>query len=396
MKKKVLEMWPEWLIHKARGRPSNHKLDDSKYKEALEIIKTKCHDYWPTLACEKLAERHAIFVSLPTLRNQMIKQGIWKVKKRKKPVKQFKARERRECYWEMQQYDGSYHKWFEGRDGTDEQCLLVAVDDATGKVTAKFELNEWLESTFRFWKEYIMQIGKPKSIYLDKFATYKVNHKHATDDRELRTQFGRACKELWIELIFANSPQGKWRVERMNGTLQDRLIKGLREEWISDIPTANKYLQDVFLPDYNRKFMVQPRSEADLHIALQPTEQEKLPQIFSEHTERKIANDFTIRINNKYYQLYRKKEGNYMIRAGDTVTVEQHLDGSLKISKNWVYVEHSVSFDRPLKQCKLYTAPVIESDDKKEKQEEKTYFQKHWKPHPFVTNCFSQNKVTVP
>jgi len=339
----------------------------------------------------------------------MIKAWIWKWKTRKKQAKQFTARPRKESYWEMIQYDGSYHLWFEWRDWTSYQCLLVAVDDATWEVTAKFTLNEWLIETMRFWKEYMLEKWKPKSIYLDKFATYKVNYPNATDDKELPTQFNRACNSLGTQLIFANTPQDKWRVEKMNWTFQDRLVKALREENISNIIDANKFLKEIFLPDFNKKFMVEARSDSNLYLLLRKDETTKLDQIFSKHIPRKIANDFTIKIDNKFYQLFRKKEWWYTIRTKETITVEKHLNWDLKISKNWVYIEYKIYHDRPKKAFKLLTAPVSESglDSMKQeiiKNEEKmksikgkqkenktidTYYEKHWKCSPYIANCFN-------
>jgi len=401
--------WSKWLIHKARWKPSNNKWDDSKYTDVIQIIKEKYHHYWPTLSAEKLIEKHSLTIPVSTLRLQMIKAWIWKWKTRKKQAKQFTARPRKDSYWEMVQYDWSYHLWFEWRNWTTYQCLLVAVDDATWEVTAKFALNEWLIETMKFWKEYIIEKWKPKSIYLDKFATYKVNYPNATDDKELPTQFNRSCNQLWIGLIFANTPQAKWRVERMNLTLQDRLVKALKEENISNINDANKFLKEIFLPHFNNKFMVEAKSDSNLHLPLRNDEIEKLDQIFSKHIPRKIANDFTVKIDNKFYQLFRKKHWWYTIRPKETITVEKHLNWDIKISKNWVYIEHKISHDRPKRAFKLLTAPISESgldlmklniinDEEKIKiikEKEKlnsktdTYYEKHWKSSPYIANCFN-------
>jgi hypothetical protein len=365
IKKKYRENWSEWIIHKSRWSPSNNKIDESKYTEAIQIIKDKYSDYWPTLCSERLAQKHNITVPVSTLRLQMMSAQIWKNKANKKKIKQFTARPRKESYWEMIQYDWSYHLWFEGRNGTEYQCLLVAVDDANWEVTAKFAKNEWLIETFRFWKEYILKNWKPKSIYLDKFSTYKINYPNATDDKQLPTQFWRACNSLNIDVIFANTPQAKWRVERMNGTLQDRLVKALREENISDIETANKYLNDIFLPDFNKHFMVEPKAHSNLHLKLRDDEIENLDQIFAEHKQRKIANDFTIKFNNEYYQLFRFDGCGYTIKPWAHIDVEIHLDGSIKIARFGKYLTFVKSFERPQRIHKLITAPVynIHKDD---------------------------------
>jgi hypothetical protein len=358
LKRQYILYWPEWLIHKWRGKISNHKIDENKYIEAVQIIKNKYNDYWPTLCAEKLAENFGITIPISTLRLQMINNWLWKWKIRKKDVRQYIARERKENFWEMIQYDWSYHLWFEWRNWTWYQCLLVAIDDATWKITAKFAKNEWLIETFKFWLEYVKKNWKPQSIYLDKFATYKINYPDATDDKDLTTQFWRACLELWIKLIFANTPQAKWRVERVNLTLQDRLVKELREKWISDIEEANKYLVEVFLPKFNSKFNVQPRWNFDLHTQLRNDEILRLNQIFSEHLLRTVANDYTIKFEKKYYQLYKSENKEYRLKPWQKVCVEKSIEWNINISTCWKYITHKIGFDRP-KKSNLLTAPIL-------------------------------------
>ena len=292
----------------------------------------------------------------------MIKHWVWKDKPLKKAIKQFTARPRKDSFWEMIQYDWSYHLWFEWRKWTEYQCLLVAIDDANWKVTAKFAKNEWLVETFKFWKEYLGINWKPNSIYLDKFATYKVNYPNATDDKQLPTQFWRVCKELDIKLIFANTPQAKGRVERMNKTLQDRLVKALRLEDINDIHSANIFLKDVFLPEFNDQFMVEAKVDSNLHLKLRDDEIVKIDQTFSEFKQRKIANDFTVKFNNKFYQLYRQKELSNIIKPWYTVDIEIQLNWDIKISRFWKYIKSTVSFDRPKRIHKLMTAPIYNPD----------------------------------
>lgn len=361
LKKKYKQEWSKWLIHKARWKPSNHQLNTKKYDNAIQIIKNKYSDYWPTLSSEILLEKHNINVTISTLRRLMIQNWIWKAKKQTK-ITQFTARERKSNYWDMIQYDWSYHLWFEWRNWTEYQCLLVAIDDATWIVTAKFAKNEWLIETFKFWKEYILKNWKPKSIYLDKFATYKVNYPNATDDKQLPTQFWNTCNSLNIDLIFANTPQAKGRVERMNKTLQDRLVKALRLENISDIDSANKYLNEVFLPKFNKKFKYEARNENDLHLKLNDIEKNNLNQYFSKKTERVVNNDFCIKFNHNFYQLFRKKDCWYSIKPKAIVVIEEHLDWSIKISRFWKYVYYEKSFDRPEREHKLLTAPLKESN----------------------------------
>jgi len=383
IKKRIREEWDEGIIHRLRGRISNHHHDPTKYDQAMRIIQEQYHDYSYVMLHEKLRDHHQILISMPTLRNELIQRGLRTVKKQKKTDIQRTMRERKACFWEMNQYDGSYHLWFENR--APEACLLVNVDDATNDLFARFDDSEGLWPTYRFWREYITdaRYGKPKSIYLDRFSTYKINHPNATDDHELTTQFGRVCKELWIELIFARSPQGKGRVERMNETLQDRLVKELREAGIPHttdrkeaIKEANTFLRDIFLPKFNAQFRVEPRSSSNLYTPLRDDERERLDTLFSEQKPRKVQNDFTIRFEGKIYQLYRNKEGWSLVYHGDTVMVERRMDMSIHMqgkawpqSKDWKYLISKQLDALPSKSQKLPLPPLISEDPYTTKQE---------------------------
>lgn len=203
----------------------------------------------------------------------------------------------------MIQYDGSYHHWFEER--LDEEfCLLVAIDDATGKLMQLWMSdNEWWVNTIVFWIRYILRRWVPESIYVDRFATYKVNNKKATDDRELVTQFERCLRKLWCKLIKANSPQAKWRVERSNQTLQDRMVKMMRLDWISDIDSANKRMEEVYIPRHNKKFWVKSEISWDKHRILTKEEKDVLKRTFSLEETRVVQRDYVIQYKNRFYQL---------------------------------------------------------------------------------------------
>lgn len=396
------EEWSSWLIHKSRWKASNHKHDPTLYAEIIKLRKEIYYDYNITHFCEKLLEKHDIKISMPTLRNELIRNWLHKVKKRK--VKdQREKRERRANYWDLIQYDWSYHKWLENRNWWEELCLLLAVDDATWIATARFDKSEWIIPTFNFWKEYIQKYWKPRWIYLDKFATYKINHPNATNDKELPTQFWRACQNLWIQLIFANSAEWKGRVERMNQTLQDRLVKEMREANICDINSANEFLNKVFLPKLNKQFSVEAREKTNLHISINQNEEEHINQIFSKQSKRKLKNDFTIVFKNKHYQLYRNKDWWWvMIYKWDSITVEEHLDWKIYLSKNWKYITSKQLPEKRKRQYKLPMAPANTSHfkemkdqiDKLEeihnikiennKKNKKSYFEVHWKPHPWM------------
>jgi hypothetical protein len=250
----------------------------------------------------------------------------------------------------MEQYDGCYHHWFGPQ--ADESCLLLAVDDATGKITkAWFDHHEGIAPTFNFWKSYLLKKGKPVSIYLDKFSTYKINHKAAEDNKELITQFQRACQDLGIVLITAHSPQAKGRVERMFDTLQDRLVKELWLNNISDIDAANAFLEEKFIPTFNEKFAVIPAKRSDLHRPLTKTDTENLGSIFSVHSQRIVMNDFTVQFKNRYFQLGLQQP--VTVCRKDTILIEEHLDNSIVLKLRGKKLAYAVLPKRPEKEFSL-------------------------------------------
>ena len=349
LKKKVINDGAEGLIHQGRGQSGNRRLDDKIIVKAKKFLKEKYYDFGPTLACEKLEENHNIKTNKETVRQLMINLELWKVKSKKKNKHWHVWRARRDNYGEMQQFDGSYHPWLE--DKAEEMCLLLSVDDATGKITyAKFDYNEGVEAVFKFWLEYIDKNGFPLSVYLDKFSTYKVNHKNAVDNKELITQFQRATRQVGIELITAHSPQAKGRVERMFETLQDRLVKEMRLANINIIEQANEFLIE-YIPKFNAKFAVSPNRRKDLHKKVNKQTKDQLPQIFSIQKQRKVNNDYTIRFENDYLQL--EQEQPTTVYKKDTIIMEKHLDGSIKINLNNKYLNYKVLPDRPKKEIDI-------------------------------------------
>ena len=346
IKARVIKEGIKGISHRSRGKPSNRKYTDEFINKVLDIYDSDYHDFKPTYASEKLSEKHNIEISSEWLRLLLINKNRWKSKSRRKPKKRHVWRQRKSNYGEMQQFDGSYHKWFENR--AEECCLLLSVDDATGKITkAKLDKNEGTVAVFKFWKEYIETNEIPCSIYLDKFSTYKVNHKNAVDNKDLITQFQRASNQIGMKLITANSPEAKGRVERMNSTLQDRLVKELRLKSISTTEEANKFIKEEFIPSFNKKFAVIPREKANLHKPINKELKSKLSQIFSIQNTRKVMNDYTIMFKNQFFQLNETQPT--AVFKKDTVTVEEHLNGEVKINLKGYYLNHTVLPERPKK-----------------------------------------------
>ncbi len=346
IKKRVMKEGEKGVIHKSRDKPSNRKISKKRREEIIKIYKEKYSDFKPTFATEKLAENHQIKIDKETLRQILITAKLWKVKSRKQPKKRHTWRARKDNYGEMQQFDGSYHKWFEDRG--EEACLLLTVDDASGEITkAKFDKNEGVKAVFKFWWAYGLKNGFPISIYLDKFSTYKINHKSAEDNKELMTQFQRAMQQIGTQVIHAHSAEAKGRVERIFGTLQDRLVKELRLRNINTIEEANKYLEEEYIEKFNKQFAVLPNKKADLHKKIDNKLEAKLPQIFSIQNTRKVMNDYTIMYKNQYFQLAEKQPTTVFKK--DTVIIEEHLDGFTMINLKGHYLGYEVLPEKPKK-----------------------------------------------
>jgi uncharacterized protein (DUF1330 family)/transposase len=292
--KKYKEEGPEGLAHKNRGRCSEKKMSPSICSEILELIKSHYIDFGPQLIQEQLETRHALVVSREWIRLLMINEGLWEVKKRKK-LEYHQRRNRRSREGELIQIDGSPHAWFEDR--ASRCCLLNMVDDATGKIMEmRFVEEECLEGYFEGIKRYIRRHGRPIAIYSDRHTIFK---SPVSEDKGNLTQFGRAMKELEIELIYANSPQAKGRVERVHGTLQDRLIKLMRLENVSSIKEGNEFLEK-FREEYNQQFGRKPLSKENAH---RNASELNLEMILCKKEKRKVTNSLEVHYKQKTYRL---------------------------------------------------------------------------------------------
>jgi transposase len=285
------------LISKHRGRKGNNRLSENMKKQGLSLLKTKYQGFGPTLAHEKLVEKDKLKLSVESVRKIMIEEGLWKPRKLKKVVTH-QLRERRACFGELVQIDGSPHDWFEGRA---EACvLLVFIDDATGElVQLQFVDSESFFSYAQAAEEYFKRCGKPVAFYSDKHGIFRVNQA-STGSSDTLTQFGRAMRELDIQIICANTPQAKGRVERANQTLQDRLPKEMRLLGIRSREDGNAYLPE-FMADFNQRFADEPRSEVDAHRPL--TTKDDLARILTWQLTRTISKNLTVQFENVVYQI---------------------------------------------------------------------------------------------
>jgi transposase len=250
------------MIHKARGRTSNNQLIAGIREYVIELVRSRYADFGPSLTAEVLLTKDGVKVSRETLRKWMVEEGLWLSRRQRRSFHQ--PRLRRESFGELIQIDGSDHRWFEERGAA---CsLLVFIDDATGKLMQlRFVPSESTSSYFDCLRGYLDAHGCPVAFYSDKHTVFRIN-RDAKGGSGM-TQFGRALAELNIEIICANSSQAKGRVERVNRTLQDRLVKELRLENVSDIGAGNVFLPK-FLERFNEKFSVRAAKPEDLHRRL--------------------------------------------------------------------------------------------------------------------------------
>lgn len=318
---RVKEEGAEGVVHQSRGRESNRKLPQEVKDKVLGLYRQYYAGFGPTLAQEKLLERDGIRISDETLRIWLIEAELWKKKRKGRQHRQW--RPRKERYGQMIQADGSHHDWFEGRG---PGCVLMGyIDDATGRVYGRFYEYEGTIPAMDSFRKYIRKNGIPMSLYMDKHTTYKSTGKPTIEDElngtEPMSEFGRALKELGVQLIHAHSPQAKGRVERLFNTLQDRLVKEMRLRGISSIAEANEFLKE-YLPIYNRRFAKKAAEAENLHRPI--PKGLDLQRILCIKTERTVRNDFTIAHDKKLYQIEDAVKTKKLM-------VEEYTDGSMAI-----------------------------------------------------------------
>lgn len=277
-----------------RGKPPNNALDPTLRERVLDLAQSHYRGFGPTFLAEKLAERDGMTISRETLRRWLIEAKLHRPRRRREKPRPM--RERRARFGELVQADGSPHHWFEDRG--DPCSLLLYVDDATTNVLGGlFVEDESTDGYFELFEQAFTQYGLPMALYVDKHGIFRINHPGATVDHETHVQ--RALRELGVELICANSPQAKGRVERANRTLQDRLVKELRLAGISTIPEANRALP-AFLEDFNRRFAIQPRESQDAHRSCKGV---PLATILAKRYERVLTGNLTFQIHDRIFAI---------------------------------------------------------------------------------------------
>ena len=337
------------LVSQRRGKASNNQLSAEVKQKGLDLLKGKYRGFGPTLAREKLVEVDGLRISDESVRQIMLVEGLWKARKVRK-ITVHQMRERRACFGELVQIDGSPHAWFEERGPA--STLLVAIDDATGQLVGLlFVEHESFHSYACLVKAYFERYGKPVAFYSDKHGIFRVNQA-SVGAGEALTQFGRAMQDLEIQILCANTPQAKGRVERANQTLQDRLVKEMRLRGISTMEQGNAYLPE-FIVDFNQRFSVPARSQHDAHRPL--TRLENLAQILSWQESRSVSKNLTLQFKKVVYQIQTKRPS-YALRNAQ-VTVCEDAAGQITI----LYKTKPLEFTIFHKQAHL--AEVVDSKE---------------------------------
>ena len=312
------------LLSKRRGQPSNNRLRAEVKQQAIDLLHSRYPDFEPTLAHEKLSEVHQLNISQESVRQVMIAQELWKPRKVKRQAVH-QMRPRRACLGELVQVDGSPHAWFEDR--APACSLLVYVDDASGRLMELYFTP--VESTFSYFSCHKALSGSAWSP--TSFLQRPGQH---FQSQSQTGPFWQRDDPIWtghaghgIEIISAHTPQAKGRVERANDTLQDRLVKELRLQNISTIQAANTFAPE-YLPGFNRRFALQPRSNHDTRRPQLFSEAE-LDQIFSLQETRTLSKNLTLQYKKVLYQVQTSRV-TYALRKAQ-VTVCENPTGQVSI-----------------------------------------------------------------
>ena len=327
------------LVHRSRGKPSSHTLPQALKDDVLSVYEKDYNElnYGPTLAAQELA-KEGLRVEPETLRRWLLAAGDW-TRRRRSPAHR-SWRERRPCFGELLQMDGSHHRWCGAAGSMD--CLMSLIDDATGQRMALMRAGETTESAMRLLWQWIERHGIPQAVYVDGKSVFITQREPSPEeqlaDRVPRTAFGEACAKLGIEVIHAHSPQAKGRVERAHGVYQDRLVKHIARYGLTSLDEVNALLCESFVDELNDKFAKPAADARDAHRPL--PKGLKLAEVFCFEETRRVANDWTIRHENHLYQI--AEDNRPLPRPKHSVVVRTRLDGRLDL----VYRDKPLHFSR--------------------------------------------------
>jgi transposase len=330
LKAKALAKGLRGLSHGNRGRPPANKAQPELREQVLALSQERYRDFNDTHFCQELARGEGIALGRETVRRWRREAGLRPKRRRRAPTHR-RRRPRELAEGLMMLWDGSPHRWF----GPERPacCLLAAIDDATGKALAlHFAPQECAWGYLKLLEEVLTKWGVPASVYQDRHTIHKRADDFWSLEEELAgrqdpTQVGAALEALQIQAICANSPQAKGRVERLFGTLQDRLVALLQRDGISDLGAANAYVSNGFLEAFNRQFAEPPHSpERAWRKAPHPAELERILSLCYQAT---VGNDNAVRLNGLVIDIPPGPKARSYARQ--RVEVRQLLDGRWRV-----------------------------------------------------------------
>lgn len=325
-----MQIWrqggPAALEHGNSGRKAINRLSDTVRAQIIALIQNKYWDHGPTLLSEQLLKYEGIKISRETAR-KLIKEAFNDKGFEPRAVTEHPLRRRRGALGELIQIDGSPHHWF--GQSAPAACLIGFIDDATSRImAAKFFPTESFEGYAQVINQYLHRHGIPIALYSDRHSIFR-----STKTDKLRkwasTQFSRICQSLGIELIFAQSPNAKGRVERMFGTLQRRWPQMFRVEGITNIEQANMRI-DEFIESHNTKFAIAPTDERDAHAPISESQWEDVDRICAVWHERTVSKSLTVSLPGQMLQIVDVEQRRWSLMK-QQVHVIEYQDGRLEI-----------------------------------------------------------------
>lgn len=327
------EQGPAGVVSAHRGRAATNRVGDEIRRHAIKLLKARYEGFGPVLAHEKLTEQHGVECSRETLRKWMLEEQLW-TPRRRGPRRVHPPRPRRPRRGELVQIDGSPHAWFEDR--APSCTLIVFIDDATGELMAlRFAPTETTEAYMTSLRAYLREHGRPIALYSDRHSIFRDNN---SEDAPQLTQFGRALQTLQIEAIHASTPQAKGRVERVNQTLQDRLVKELRLRGIDEMDAANAFLEE-YRVEFNGRFRREPLDPLDAHRPVRHDERE-IELILGHQELRTVSKDLLVRFQNTRC-LIDATRGSRLLR-GRKIIACRLLDDSVALIMDGKELSHQI------------------------------------------------------
>jgi|JRYF01.1.fsa_nt_gb transposase len=324
LKERYEEFGYDGLVDHRGGRPRRKRVSLETIEKICELKRTRYADFSVQHFWEKLTEQHEVKISYTWTKLTLQAAGL--VEKYPARGKYRRKRERRPMIGMMVHLDASRHQWLEGQPMWD---LMVALDDADGRILyARFVAEENTLESLAAIKHIVRTHGRFAELYTDRGSHFCHTPKAGEAPSTLHNgQVSRALKVLGIRQILARSPEARGRSERAFGTIQGRLPQELREAGITDYERANEYLEQQFVPDFNRRFTV---ASAQTGSAFVPMVGVDLDQLLSVQHTRVVGNDSCVRIGGVVLQLPRSTERPHYVRC--EVTVHEFTDGTLGVS----------------------------------------------------------------